>query len=106
MLMIDTPITNVIRKVENQPSYDELNRLLSAAIVSKSFRHMLLTSPEIAVASGYQGETFNLSLEDRNWLFSIRPASLVELAASMVAYQLESKVKLPVESVPCLIRVN
>jgi hypothetical protein len=106
MLMIDTPITNVIRKVDNQSSYDELNRLLSAAVVSKSFRNMLLTSPEIAVASGYQGESFNLSPEDRNWLFSIRPASLVELAASMVAYQLESKVKLPVEPVPCLIRVN
>jgi hypothetical protein len=106
MLMIDTPITDGIRQVDNQPSYDELNRLLCAAVVSKSFRNMLLTSPEIAVASGYQGETFNLSHEDRNWLFSIRPASLVELAACMVAYQLESKVKLPVESVPCLIRVN
>jgi hypothetical protein len=106
MLMIDTPITPVKRQMDNLPSYDELNRLLSAAVVSKSFRNMLLNNPEIAVTSGYQGETFNLSPKDRNWLYSIRPATLVDLAANMVAYQQESKVKLPVEPMPCLVRVN
>jgi len=106
MLMIDTPITPVKRQMDNLPSYDELNRLLSAAVVSKSFRNMLLNNPEIAVTSGYQGETFNLSPKDRNWLYSIRPATLVDLAANMVAYQQESKVKLPVDPMPCLVRVN
>src|SRR4030043_1717012 len=100
MLMIDTPMTPVIRQVDNSPSNDELNRLLSAAVVSKSFRNMLLTNPEIALASGYQGETFNLSPEDQNWLYSICPANLIDLAANMVAYQHDSRVKLPVEPVP------
>jgi hypothetical protein len=106
MLMIDTRITPVIRQVGNLPCNDELNRLLSAAVVSKSFRNMLLTNPEIAVASGYQGETFNLSPEDQSWLYSIRPANLIDLAANMVTYQQESKVKLPVEPMPHLVRVN
>ena len=106
MLMIDTPITPIIRQVDSPPSNDELNRLLSAAVVSKSFRNMLLTNPEIAVDSGYQGETFNLSPEDQNWLYSIRPANLIDLAANMVAYRQEGNVNLPVEPVPHLVRVN
>jgi hypothetical protein len=106
MLLIDTPTTPVIRQADSLPSNDELNRLLSAAVVSKSFRNMLLTNPEIAVASGYQGETFNLSPEDQNWLYSIRSASLVDLAANMVAYQQESKLKLPVDHMHHLVRVN
>jgi hypothetical protein len=106
MILIDTPMTPVIRQTDSLPSNDELNRMLSAAVVSKSFRNMLLTNPEIAVASGYQGETFNLSPEDQNWLYSIRPANLVDLAANMVAYQQESKVNLPVDQVAHLVRVN
>jgi hypothetical protein len=110
MLMIDTPITPTMIQVDNPSRNDELNRLLSAAVVSKSFRNMLLANPEIAVASGYQGETFNLSPEDQSWLYSIRPANLIDLAANMVTYQQnirqESKVKLPVEPVPHLVRVN
>ncbi|OGO65446.1 MAG: hypothetical protein A2030_09670 [Chloroflexi bacterium RBG_19FT_COMBO_50_10] len=110
MLMFDTPIAPVNRQVDYSTRNDELNRLLCAAVVSKSFRNMLLANPEIAVASGYQGETFNLSLEDQSWLYSTRPADLVDLAANLVAYQQtnkqDSKVKLPVEPVPHLVRMN
>jgi hypothetical protein len=106
MLMIDATTTQISQQIDYPSHNDELNRLLSAAVVSKSFRNMLLTNPEIAVTSGYQGETFNLSPEDQNWLYSIRPVSLSDLAANMVAYQHESKVKLPVEPVPHFARVN
>jgi hypothetical protein len=110
MLMSTTPITPVIRQVDNPPSHDELNRLLSAAVVSKSFRNMLLTNAELAVRSGYQGETFNLSPGEQSWLYSIRPTSLIDLAANMVAFRQsikqESMVKLPVEPMPHLVRVN
>ena len=105
MLMMDTPITTVIRQVDNSPSNAELNRLLCAAVVSKSFQNILLTHPEVALSSGYQGETFNLSPEDQNWLYSIRPSNLVDLAANMVTYQQERKVKIPVEPVPQMVRV-
>jgi hypothetical protein len=110
MLMTDSPVTQVSGKFDYPSSNDEMNRLLCAAVVSKSFRSMLITNPEIAVASGYQGESFNLSDEDRSWLFSVRPANLVDFAANMVTYQQktnqENRVKLPVEPVPQYVRVN
>jgi len=110
MLMSDSRIMEVSRQLDYPSRNDELNRLLSAAVVSKSFRNMLLMNPEIAVASGYQGESFNLSDEDRSWLFSMRPTSLVDLAANMVSYQQkvsqECLVKLPLESTHHLVRVN
>jgi hypothetical protein len=110
MLMIDSPVTQISGKLDYPASNDEMNRLLCAAVVSKSFRNMLIENPEIAVASGYQGESFNLSDEDRRWLFSMRPANLVDLAANMVTYQQktnqENRVKLPVEPVPQFVRVN
>jgi hypothetical protein len=110
MLMTDSPVIQVNGNLDYPSSNDEMNRLLCAAVVSKSFRSMLISNPEIAVASGYQGESFNLSDEDRSWLFSIRPANMIDLAANMVTYQQnniqESRVKLPIEPVPQFVRVN
>lgn len=110
MLMTDSPVTQVNTQLEYPSSNDEMNRLLCAAVISKSFRSMLMTNPEIAVASGYQGESFNLSEEDRSWLSSARPANLVDFAADLVIHQQklsqESRVKMPVEPVPQYVRVN
>jgi hypothetical protein len=110
MLMIDSPIIQTNGQLDYPTRNDELNRLLCAAVVSKSFRNMLLVNPEIAVASGYQGESFNLSDEDRCWLFSMRPTSLVDFAANMVTFQQkdsqESPVKVPLEPARHLVRVQ
>ena len=110
MLMTDYPILQVSGQPDYPSSNDELNRVLCAAVVSKRFRSMLITNPEEAVTSGYQGESFNLSDEDRSWLFSTRPASLVDLAATMVTYQQktdqEKRVKLPVQPVTQYARVS
>ncbi len=108
MLMTDYPVTQVNTKLDHTSSNDEMNRMLCAAVVSKSFRSMLVANPELAAASGYQGETFNLTDEDRAWLSSFRPSNLVDFAANLVNYQTmqENRVKLPVESVPQYVRVN
>ena len=110
MLMIDSPELQTSGQLDYPARNDELNRLLSAAVVSKSFRNMLLTSPEIALASGYQGEKFDLSDADRSWLFSIKPNSLVDLAADMVTYQQnlsqEIPVEVPLQRSPHYVRVN
>jgi hypothetical protein len=110
MLIIDSPVTQASGQLDYPSCNDEMNRLLCAAVISKNFRNMLLVNPEIAVASGYQGESFNLSADDRSWLFSLRPASLVDLAANMVTHQqnvnLDNRVELPVESTPHFARVN
>jgi hypothetical protein len=109
MILNDSSITQVGYQVDS-PGHDELNRLLSAAIVSKNFQMMLLSNPELAVASGYQGEKFNLSRQDHHWLLSAHPTTLVELAASMVTYQQstrqDSQVKLSIKSEPHFVRVN
>jgi hypothetical protein len=106
MLMTDSPVPQVSGQPDYPTSNDEMNRLLCAAVVSKKFRNTLIRNPEAAVASGYQGESFNLSDEERSWLYSNRPANLVDLAANMVAHQQESKLRMPVEPVPQYIRVN
>lgn len=110
MLLSETPIMEVSGQLDYPSRNDELNRLLSAAVVSKSFRNMLLVNPEIAVASGYQGESFNLSDEDRSWLSSMRPTSLVDFAANMVTYQQkvgqERLVNLPLEPTHQFVRVH
>ncbi len=106
MLLTDAPVNQISGQLDYPSSNDEMNRLLCAAVVSKKFRNVLINNAELAVASGYQGESFNLSAEDQSWLFSIRPANLVDLAANIVTRQQDSRVKLPVERVPEYVRVN
>ncbi len=110
MLMIETPQVEACSQLDDTMRNDELNRVLCAAVVSKSFRNVLLTSPEVALSSGYQGEKFNLSDADRSWLFSIQPANLVDLAANMVNYQQkisqECPVTVPLQPERQYVRVN
>ena len=110
MLMIESPVMETSTQLDYPSRHDELNRLLSAAVVSQNFCKMLLASPEIALDTGYQGESFNLSDADRTWLFSIRPANLVDLAANMVTYQQERcqeyPVTVPLEPVRHYVKVN
>jgi hypothetical protein len=61
----------------------ELCRLLAAAVVSPGFRRLLLTRPELALESGYQGETFLLNEQERALVVSIRADSLAELAGQI-----------------------
>ncbi len=68
-------------------NFSELNRLLSAAIVSTNFRNLLINSPESALAKGYQGEKFNLSSEEYHWLVSIQASDLPDFATQLLEYQ-------------------
>ncbi len=110
MLMIETSQLDVGTQLDYAARNDELNRLLSAAVVSKSFRNMLLSSPELALANGYQGEAFNLSDADRSWLFSIKATSLSDLAVSMVSHQQklsqEIALNVPLQPARHYVRVN
>ena len=86
MLDIDLtyhPTTNP----ECTTNYCELNRLLSAAIVSTGFRDMLITNPETAIGKGYQGEKFNLSPDEYRWLVSVQATDLASFASQMLDYQ-------------------
>ena len=73
--------------INQTTNYSELNRLLSAAIVSTGFRNMLITNPETALDKGYQGEKFNLSSDEYRWLVSIQATDLASFASQMLEYQ-------------------
>jgi hypothetical protein len=54
------------QQTSNGPSFEkESSRLLTAAVVNRRFRQMLLADPGRAVASGYGGEAFHLRSDER-----------------------------------------
>jgi hypothetical protein len=72
----------------NPPAHGKgLSRLLTAAVVNKRFRHLLLTNPETALASGYNGESFSLANEEKDLVLSIQAISLADFAAQITRQQ-------------------
>ncbi len=65
---------------EPDPDTVELSRLMSAAVVSRSFREAFLRDPMRAIASGYDGERFHFSPSLLARLSTIRARSLEEFA--------------------------
>jgi len=63
----------------------DLNRILTAAVVSRRFCNLLLSDPQAALRNGYNGETFQLSDSERQLITSIRAGSLQEFASQLVA---------------------
>jgi hypothetical protein len=66
-----------------QYPFNELNRLIAAAVVDRDFCALLLTNPARAIGEGYQGERFQLSAETQAHLGSIRASSLPEFAQQL-----------------------
>jgi hypothetical protein len=67
----------------NKSSNVEFSRIISAAVVNKSFRSTLLSDPSKAIAQGYYGEPFSLSSEQKNRISTIREDSLEGFAAKL-----------------------
>lgn len=67
----------------------ELERLLSAATVSETFRQLLIADPVKAFMEGYQGERFQLDAKLHSRLKSMRVASLPELAQQLLVVEQE-----------------
>ncbi len=57
-----------------------VSKIFSAAVVNGQFRSTLLQDPQTAIQSGYLGETFSLSKEEKDLIISIRADSLADLA--------------------------
>lgn len=62
----------------------EINRLLTAAVVSRRFRQLLLADPLAALHSGYNGENFRLTLDEINLVQSIHATTLPDFAAQLL----------------------
>jgi hypothetical protein len=61
----------------------ELSRLMAAAVINPKFCALLLDNPELALDSGFRGETFLFTEEERDLILSIRADSLAELARQL-----------------------
>ena len=61
----------------------ELSRLVTAAVVNQEFCNLLLTSPTVALSAGYHGESFHLTVEERELVTSIRASSLTDFATQL-----------------------
>lgn len=79
-ITFETPLQMNVRPVTTS---NELSRIFAAAVVSRQFCQMLLHDPHHALQTGYLGETFKLSDEERDLLMSIRAESLADLARQM-----------------------
>ncbi len=89
-----TQLRALLQYLERQPAVPEvphpeqdpveLSRLMSAAVVSRSFREALLRNPARAIADGYQGEQFRFSPAFLAHLTTIQARSLEEFAQRVV----------------------
>jgi hypothetical protein len=60
--------------------HPEYSRILSAAVINKSFRENLLKDPAHAIAKGFNGESFQLTDDEKKRLVSLKGLSLPEFA--------------------------
>ena len=71
-------------RTSNGPSFEkESSRLLTAAVVNRRFRQMLLSDPGRALASGYGGEAFYLRSDEKESISRIRASSLEDFARQL-----------------------
>jgi hypothetical protein len=66
-----------------RPGYENINRLLAAAIVSPQFRNTLLSEPGRAIQEGFAGEQFALSADEYELVTAIRSTSLTDFAEQL-----------------------
>jgi len=73
-------VRQTIEIVDTEADSAAVNRLLAAAVTSNGFRSALLVDPQKAVATGFAGESFELSSKALAILMSIHAGSLREFA--------------------------
>lgn len=61
-----------------------INRLLSAAVVSARFQRQLLTDPVAVLAVGYNGENFQLTPAEYAAVTSLRVSTVRDFAAQLL----------------------
>lgn len=85
---------------------DELNRLLSAAIVNRNFCRKLLTSPLAAISEGYCGYQFQLPEREARIVATIRSLSLDDFARQLIAKLAQSQTSEPATPSKQRVRVR
>jgi hypothetical protein len=60
-----------------------ISRLLTAAVINQGFRKLLLSNPEKAISSGYNGESFRLDRHEQELVLSIHATCLADFAVKV-----------------------
>ncbi len=68
------------RPVINTPN---ISRLITAAVINKPFEQLLLSNPEQAISTGYNGEAFPLNRQEKDLVLSIKANTLADFASSL-----------------------
>ncbi|MEN6408423.1 MAG: hypothetical protein ABFD44_01760 [Anaerolineaceae bacterium] len=76
--------------------HPEYSRILTAALVCKSFEKQLLDDPVQAVGNGFAGEMFHLSNDEWDCIRTIQAANLADFAAQLMRAPETSRVAFPV----------
>jgi len=74
---------NTTTSPKRQLASAEYSRIISAAVINRQFRQMLLQDPLKAISNGYSGEQFEINSDDRDRLASIKASSLAEFATQL-----------------------
>ena len=77
------PNTALVSQGSTHELCREINRLLSAAVISQRFRLLLLSNPAKALEAGYGGERFLLPGAARRHVAAIQADSLAEFAQQL-----------------------
>lgn len=83
MTMLTLNAQTSVRSFElREPAMESsgLRRLLAAAVVNSQFREALLNEPELAVASGYLGQPFSLTDQEKAVISNLRAKNLTDFA--------------------------
>jgi hypothetical protein len=75
----------------------EYSRIMTAAVISQRFRKLLLSNPEVAIKSGFNGEAFHLAADESRQISAIRAATLADFARQMNGFRHACALNLPLE---------
>ncbi|NPV75867.1 MAG: hypothetical protein HPY59_05755 [Anaerolineae bacterium] len=62
----------------------ECGRLIHAAVINKRFREMLLANPVKSIETGFSGEDFSFTREDKERIRRIQAKSLEDFAVQLM----------------------
>jgi hypothetical protein len=92
--------THKRKKTQERQASCAISRLLSAAVINKGFRDLLLSDPARALSQGFCGEEFLLDYDQKALVLSIRTDSLSDFAMQITANLVEKRAGSNAEWVP------
>jgi len=74
---------HILAQQDLRDPHPEYSRILSAAVINRQFRDLLLSDPDKAISKGFNGESFQLSVEERQEIKSLKGLSLKDFASQL-----------------------